>query len=316
MNASLALLTEKWRRLSDGAEVIVVTDRAQKDLAEKIADSMANRCSVVLFERSRRVMSKLKKLRAHDLVVAVFSLDFYLREGANCFFSPFEKPAGVSAQYIFIRLGISEASLLEGLATPKELICEKVSALRKYAPGSRLRVTNAAGTDITLTVGGFDAFDVDDVMFLPPSEVSSEVLAEAPGKADGKIAVDVTVGQLYYYGKLLGQFGLVTEPVVLTVENGLVTDITGGDMARDLKEKLFALPPACRELVELGHGLSQMTPTGLIGVDESIISTCHFGIGDGAGCGVHLDVVIDEPTIEVLGIRCQGSGDSRFATNN
>jgi len=43
--------------------------------------------------------------------------------------------------------------------------------------------------------------------------------------------------------------------------------------------------------------LSKMTPTGLIGVDESIIDTCHFGIGDGAKCGVHLDVVVNAPTI-------------------
>ena len=69
-------------------------------------------------------------------------------------------------------------------------------------------------------------------------------------------------------------------------------------MAEELKEKLFSLSPDCRKLVELGQGLSKMKPTGLTGVDESIIDSCHFGFGDGGEYGVHLDLVITEPTIE------------------
>lgn len=130
--------------------------------------------------------------------------------------------------------------------------------------------------------------------FLPPSETSAEVI---PHTANGKIVVDVTVGQLYYYEKFLGQFGLVDEPVTMIVKDGLINDIKGGYMANELKNKLFALPKKCRILVELGHGLSKMTKTGLIGVDESIIDTCHFGIGDGASSGVHLDVVVSKPSI-------------------
>jgi len=65
-----------------------------------------------------------------------------------------------------------------------------------------------------------------------------------------------------------------------------------------LKELLFSLPKECRKLVEIGQGLSKMTPTGIIGVDESIIDTCHFGIGDAEKCGLHLDVVVSKPLIQ------------------
>ena len=41
-----------------------------------------------------------------------------------------------------------------------------------------------------------------------------------------------------------------------------------------------------------------MEPTGLIGVDECIIDSCHFGFGEGWKCGTHLDVVIRNPTIK------------------
>ena len=68
-------------------------------------------------------------------------------------------------------------------------------------------------------------------------------------------------------------------------------------MARLLGELFDELPDECRELVELGQGLSRMTPTGLTGVDESIIDTCHFGIGDGMRSGLHLDVIIRAPRI-------------------
>jgi leucyl aminopeptidase (aminopeptidase T) len=161
----------------------------------------------------------------------------------------------------------------------------------------RLRVTSAAGTDITLMAERFETCrheiaDAGGLAFLPPSETSARVRG-----ADGTIVVDVTVGQLYHYGELLEEFGLVRNPVILTVENGFVSGITGGETAALLREKLFALPAGCRELVELGQGLSKMTPTGVIGVDESIIDTCHFGFGDGGTCGTHLDVVIGSPVI-------------------
>ena len=51
-------------------------------------------------------------------------------------------------------------------------------------------------------------------------------------------------------------------------------------------------------VVELGHGLSDIEPTGIIGVDESMNGTCHIGI-----CNrnpYHLDVVIKNPTITAI----------------
>ena len=291
-------LTENWCSLSSDASVIIITDHTQSALAACIAEDIPNPCAILPFDDSGHFVRKLKKLRSRDLVIALFSFDTYI-QGAHRFFSPFEKPKGVVAKYAFVRLGISKESLLQGLSTPKELIRAKIAKLIRFEAGDVLRVTNAAGTDITLCIDGFGSCDYEIIedggmAFLPPSEIAAGVL---PGKASGKIAVDVTVGQLYLYRELLAQFGLVNEPILLIVENSAVKDVTGGDMAKELKKKLFALPAPCRELVELGHGLSDMKPTGLIGVDESIIHTCHFGIGNGGKCGVHLDVVISQPSI-------------------
>jgi leucyl aminopeptidase (aminopeptidase T) len=63
---------------------------------------------------------------------------------------------------------------------------------------------------------------------------------------------------------------------------------------------LWKLPENCRKIVELGIGLSRMTPCGIIGIDESIAGTCHFGFGNGSGndAPIHLDVVVNDFAIE------------------
>jgi hypothetical protein len=296
---SIGKLIQKWCNLSPVARVIIVTDTDSLQTAARISNSISNNCKIINLDETEGLPTELAALVESDLVIALFTTNTFVSR-ANWIFSPFNKPQGVKSKYAFIRLGISEKSLMEGLETPKDLVYSKINELHSYPPGSRLRVTSKAGTDITLGINGFTTCSHEitadgGMAFLPPSETSAEVITES---ANGKIIADITIGQLYYKAELLGYFGLVDKPVNLTIKNNLITEITGGHMAAELKEKLFLLPENCRYLVELGHGLSKMTPTGLIGVDESIIDTCHFGFGDSSVCGMHLDLVTGNPKIE------------------
>lgn len=293
------ILVNQWCDLSPDAIIWIITDGVQNQIAEAIKRDVGNRCVIQLFSPAQTITSDVKLLMPKDLLLVLLTLDTFVTQGANRCFSPFGKPQGVSAKYAFVRLGITQHSLLQGLYTPKELVYEKINEMSRITSHDLLRITNQAGTDIILQVKPFttcshEITEDGGFAFFPPSEVTSEVIAKT---ASGKIVVDVTVGQFYYYGKLLGTFGRVPSPVTLIVGNGVVTDIYGNRMAEELKEKWFELPQECREVVELGQGLSQMSPTGLIGVDESIIDTCHFGIGDGGICGMHLDVVLYNPVI-------------------
>jgi len=112
----------------------------------------------------------------------------------------------------------------------------------------------------------------------------------------------VTVGELRVLSDLVDPFGLVNEPITLHVESGEIVDITGEKMAHRLKTELWKLPNSCRRIVELGIGLSCMTPSGIIGIDESIAGTCHFGIGNGSGneAPIHLDVVVSKFMIDLF----------------
>lgn len=296
----LSDLIQKWCSINEKTKIVIVTDDTQRSIADRLQGESIYDVQIVIFPLADPVIDSIKSLRSSDLVIAAFSIDTYIKHGANKYFSPFSKPDFISAKYIFLRLEISLEALLMGLSTDKKAVYEKIDEMSHIHSDTMVKVTNASGTDMVLRVQPFTTCSheiVEDggMVFLPPSETSAEVI---DGTANGRIIVDTTIGQLYHFGKLMGYFGLVPSPITITVKNGFITDVSGNEMALEIKEKLFSLPIDCRKMVELGQGLSQIKPTGLIGVDESMIDTCHFGFGNGGTCGTHWDVVILNPIIK------------------
>lgn len=299
---SISDLIQKWSGISETSKVLIITDDNQKNIADSIKDEKIYNVEIEYFTKKNEFFDLLKSLKSSDLVMVLLSIDTYMKSGVNEYFTAFGKPDWVTAKYIFVRLDISKESLLQGLSTDKELVYNKIEEMNRFDSDKTVTVTSESGTDISFVTCPFTTCSHEitadgGIAFLPPSETSSEVISET---ANGKIVVDMTVGQLYHFGKLIGNFGLVSKPVTITVQNGFIVDIEGDSMAVEFKRELFNLPIECRKIVELGQGLSKMEPTGLIGVDESIIDSCHFGFGDGWKCGTHLDVVIKNPTIKQI----------------
>lgn len=299
---SISDLIQKWSGISETSKVLIITDDNQKNIADSIKDEKIYNVEIEYFIKKNEFFDLLKSLKSSDLVMVLLSIDTYMKSGVNEYFTAFGKPDWVTAKYIFVRLDISKESLLQGLSTDKELVYNKIEEMNRFDSEKTVTVTSESGTDISFVTRPFTTCSHEitangGIAFLPPSETSSEVISET---ANGKIVVDMTVGQLYHFGKLIGNFGLVSKPVTITVQNGFIVDIEGDSMAVEFKRELFNLPIECRKIVELGQGLSKMEPTGLIGVDESIIDSCHFGFGDGWKCGTHLDVVIKNPTIKQI----------------
>ena len=191
---------------------------------------------------------------------------------------------------------------MEGLNTPYEVTAGVVKQYGNLAEDTPIRVTAEAGSNITLIPYAswtipFTTTAPGSNAYLPPAEVSYSI---RPDSASGSIVADVSIGELRVFADLIDPFGLVDEPVVFCVDKGEIVDIIGGAMAQKLKAELWKLPGNCRKIVELGFGLSCMTPSGIIGIDESIAGTCHFGIGSGSGndAPIHLDVVISKFAIQ------------------
>lgn len=289
-------LIQKWSGIRESDQIFIVVDDAQLPIAQRLKEEGI--FSVRIAEYSPSVADEFHPLKETDLLIVLLSFDTFMA-GAYQFFSPFQKPSNLTAKYIFVRLGVSLESLLEGLSTDKARVYGKIAEMNRLPDGASVRVTNAAGTDISFQIHPFstcqhEITEPGGMAFLPPSETSSDVITDT---ACGRIVVDVTIGQLYRFKEQLEYFGRTDEPVTLIVRDGYIADVQGGKMADDVRRALFSLTREARRLVELGQGLSDMTPTGLIGVNESILSSCHFGFGDGGSCGTHWDVVISSPVI-------------------
>ena len=295
-----------WFGVTEKANIYILTDNKQQSMIREILSDMACLSMNILnLENDKIELKDLKRLNSEDILIVSLSIDTFIYKGYNKLFSPFKTPRDLICKYIFIRLDITAKSLKEGLSTEKALIKDEIAHYMNIDKDSKIQVTAPSGTDISFQINGFSTCShfIDDnskIAFLPPSELEAGICL---GTANGTIVVDITVGQINQYGKWLGHFGLVDEPVKLLVSNNKIVDVLNN---KELKIVLFNLEEEARMLVELGIGLSKMNPTGIIGIDESMIRTCHFGIGDGScvnienRASIHLDVVLDNPRIEIL----------------
>ncbi len=238
-----------------------------------------------------------------DVIISTFSWAFLSGFPWRSLFPPFVSPPGFSGRSAHIRPRIPAEPLLR-------MLCDDLHSIRRRAVSAMdlsrhgwLRVLSSAGTDLVFSTGAFHQipFEANPHAFLPAAEVYTSL---SPGSAQGKVVVDLTVGEFVYEGDLWDPLGAVDCPVQLTVRNGRIIGVDGGDIARRLAKLLDDCPPSCAEVVELGIGLSAGEQTGHIGADECLAGTCHFGIGDAVFYGgdnrapIHLDVVVDAPSIE------------------
>ena len=185
----------------------------------------------------------------------------------------------------------------------RESCCRELAA--KLTEGSRLKVTNPAGTDLEMslegTVGNAHSCLLDGPGFSAVPNIEANC-APAQGTASGRLVVD---GSIPYFG-----IGVIVEPVVFTIDGGFVAEIEGGEQARELADLLarqddpwvynvaqfaFGLNPDCKEF------------TGEMLNDEGVDGTIHVGIGTSANLGgavrakTHFDAIVRDPTVWIDG---------------
>ena len=120
------------------------------------------------------------------------------------------------------------------------------------------------------------------------------------GTGEGRVVFDLTAHSV----------GALTEPIVLTVEKGMVTRIEGGVQAqawRTILEKVGD-PASYNAPAEISIGLNRnVVPTGSMRTDKKMYGSCHIGIGDtvvlGGTCRakLRLEGVIRQPEVSVDG---------------
>jgi len=198
------------------------------------------------------------------------------------------------------------------------LRCGAVSRILSAAES--VRISSPGGTDVNVGLRG-RAAKADDGDFSAPGKggnlpAGETFISPENGTACGIIVFD---GSISLYNKDI----IIKTPIHCRIQNGFVTDISGGDEASDLREtitraerdaldyeKTGRLPKGhgaeyaknARNLGELGIGLNPAARiTGGMLEDEKAFRTCHFAVGhnydNDAPALIHLDGLVKEPTI-------------------
>lgn len=174
-----------------------------------------------------------------------------------------------------------------------------------------IRVKTKAGTDLYYNVDGMKAIAADGNYQLPGTGgnlPAGEVYIPCNSKmVEGTVIID---GSSRNHKHTL----LINNPIKLKIEDGTITEITGGAEAKALEETLkWAAnasnhPKTVYRIGELGIGLNPKAKIiGSTLVDEKTLGTAHIGIGSNYWFGgsiyaiVHLDQIFKNPEIVVDG---------------
>jgi len=178
---------------------------------------------------------------------------------------------------------------------------------QKLEKAKEVHITTPAGTDLYYNKSGIKAIAADGNYTLPGTGgnlPAGEVYAPPNGKRiEGKVVID---GSSRTHEHTI----LIKKPVELTIKDGNITDIKGGDEAKELENTLkwassvAKNPGNVRRICELGIGLNPKAQLiGAMIVDDKTLGTAHIGIGSNYWFGgniyaiIHLDQVFKNPTI-------------------
>jgi leucyl aminopeptidase (aminopeptidase T) len=195
--------------------------------------------------------------------------------------------------------GITDEVFTTGLDTDYDAIERHTRETHEQvADAETVRVTASNGTDVTFRPGDREWLQ-DTGIVHEPGQFSNLPAGEtfvSPETADGTYVVD---GTMMPYGRLDGR------ELRFEVEDGFVTDIADSEVREQVEAGAEEVGRDAYNLAELGIG-TNVAVTDLVGsvlLDEKAAGTVHIAIGDDAGIGgdtdapLHLDGIVEEPTV-------------------
>lgn len=164
--------------------------------------------------------------------------------------------------------------------------------------GEEVHITTKLGTDLTFSIKGRKARRSTGI-YRKPGECGNLPGAEAyiapvEGTANGVVVIDGSMASI----------GVLSSPIKLTIEDGFVKKIKGGDEAKRLEKILSKYGKEAKNIAEFGIGTNPKARiSGNILEDEKVFGTVHIALGSNYGFGgltkapIHLDGIIIEPTV-------------------
>jgi len=226
-------------------------------------------------------------------------------------FSIAHSKARINAESIGIRyLSLPDYSK-EILCHPalQENFLEKSSSVirlaNKLSNGKKIKIISEKGTNIELDIENRKGNSA-------PGFVNNEILLGSPPDIEVNIAPNEnnSNGKIVINGSILHpKIGLLKKPIILKIENGVITSISGDPQIESELGLMFSKhSEKSKILAELGIGFnSKAKLSGNMLIDEGVYGTIHFGFGTNLALGglneinFHLDFVTYEDTIIIDG---------------
>jgi leucyl aminopeptidase (aminopeptidase T) len=166
-----------------------------------------------------------------------------------------------------------------------------------------VRVTSPAGSDVRVSVAGREPMGWYTAIVREPGEISA-----LPGGEVSFPPVEGTSRGVIVIERVMTDIGAVSDPITITVRDGLAVNIEGGEEAERLRKLIDGVPGATN-IGELGIGLNPMARVSDdITESKKAAGTVHFALGDSAGgyggtveCSLHLDGLVFAPTVDIDG---------------
>jgi len=199
--------------------------------------------------------------------------------------------------------GITEEIFVRTMSADYEEILNLTNKIADILDkGTEVQIVTAIGTNLRFSIEGRRARGSTGI-YRKPGECGNLPGAEAyiapvEGTAEGVAVID---------GSMAG-IGILTRPIKLTIREGFVEKIEGGDEAKKLEEILSKYGKEARNIAEFGVGTNPKARiSGNILEDEKVFRTVHIALGSNYDFGghvkvpIHLDGIIKNPTVLIDG---------------
>lgn len=291
-------------QLKEGEKVLVITDDNKRDIGEfvyKYAKEYFDTTMIVMSPRDGHGAEPTEAVRAAlngcDVAFGATTMSMY--------HSKARLETSKNGRLRWVGLQDYALHMFEegGLTADFDEVRKVIDRVSDYYQGKTFTLTAPGGTNMVCSIEGrkpvFDygtSREPGSASFPPNAEVA---LGPVEGTANGVLVFDGSIPH-----PLLN---LLDEPVTCKVENGFITEITGGREA-DILRKILAdfNDPTVYNIAELGLGLNKENfLCGHMAPDEGSFGNIHIGIGKNLNFGghvdspLHLDLVIKSVTVVI-----------------
>jgi leucyl aminopeptidase (aminopeptidase T) len=293
----------KCMGVTKGDAVLVVTDTELSDLGRHFVQAaLTLGCDTVLAEMPPRSMHGQEPPAA--VAAAMLEVDAALLVTSKSLSHTDARAKATERGVRMASMPMLTAEIVRGplLSDYSVIKAETEDVAGRLTAAREVRISTPAGTELRLSLEGRQGLADTGVLTeakafgnLPAGE---GYIAPMEGVGDGVLVVD---------GVMAG-VGPVSTPIVMKVQDGTVTEITGGEEAESLRRMLDEAGENAYKIAEFGIGTNPLaTLMGSPLVDEKVKGTVHVALGDNAHMGgtqssnIHVDGILKNPTVELDG---------------